>query len=528
MYCIKCGKEIPDGEENICEECKKKELEETKKEEKSEKKEIETAKLKDEKKETEVKKETKTKTKRGSGKKENKKTEKTKNNSEKKNEKKDKKSDNDKKYDKKTIIVSTVLIAAIVILAILIVCVFAIPKLSEGATTIGNIRNYGYTTIKGNWIYYVAPNEDSTEIGIFKIKTNGEEKQELYMGDLNILSLNIKGDYLYFIGIGPEEYSENDASDNKIYKMKTDGTDLQVINDNEFHNACLEMYVIDNAIYYIGTDQNIYKMKLDGSDRMLVSDNGTGYLGITDKYIFYNFDETGNEEYVTYMMDLDGSNPRPIIEGKRLYSIDIKDDYVYYTNTDKELFRTKIGSNEEEKYDTVTAAYNLNLNEDYLYYLNYEDETNIVCVYRVKTDDKSSKPEKIKEMDNASQFINVVGDYVYYMDYNDVSGFINLVKKDGSGEVIQLYILVYEDYYETSDTTEDTQIETTEAQNTDTTEDTSDTSASVENVVDTNTVSTSANTENNTNVENTASNTAVAEGTDNTVSTNTVTNSVAN
>ena len=526
MNCIKCGKEIPEGEENLCEECKKKELEENKKEENSEVKE-ETTKLESEKTETEKNKKKENKPKKESDKKENKKTEKVKKdknkseNSEKNNENKDKKANSDKKYDKKAIIVSITLISIIIILAILIVCFFFAHQLNKESTAIGNIRNYGYTAIKGNWIYYVAPNEDSTEIGIFKIKTNGEEKQQLYMGDLNILSLNITGNYIYFIGIGPEEYSEDDASDNKIYRMKLDGTDLQVINDNEFHNACLEMYVINNSIYYIGTDQNIYKMKLDGSDRNLVSDNGTGYLGITDKYIFYNFDETGKEKYVTYIMNLDGSNPRPIIEGKRLYSIDIKDDYVYYTNTDKELFRTKIGSNQEEKYDSVTAAYNLNLNDDYLYYLNYENDTNVVCVYRIRTDDTSAEPEKIKEMENASQFINVVGDYVYYMDYNNESGFINLVNKEGNGEVIQLYLLVYEDYYETSDTTENVETADTQEQNVTTTNTTTNTNS--ENAVNANTTST--NTVDNTNEGNITNNTTVAE---NTVTTNTVSNTVTN
>ena len=437
MYCIKCGKEIPDGENDVCEDCKKKVLEEIENEEK------ETEKVENEKKKVEEKKVDKNVAKKEKRKKDNSKKK------EKKSEaKKDNKSDKDKKSNKKNIIIAG--IAILVVILVLIGCFLIIPRFAQKPTTIGNIRNYGYTTVKGNWIYYIAPNEDSTQIGIFKIKTNGQEKQQIYMGDSNILSMNVKGNYLYFIGIGPEEYSQEDASDNKIYRMKTDGTDLQVINDNEFHNACLEMYVINNSIYYIGTDQNIYKMKLDGSNRELVSDNGTGYLGITDKYIFYNFDETGNEEYVTYMMDLDGSNPRPIIEGKRLYSIDVKDDYVYYTNPDKELFRTKMGSNEEERYTDI-VAYNLNLNGKYLYYLNYENDTNVVCIYRVKADETSAKPEKIKAMDNASQFINVIDDYVYYMDYNDESGFINLVKRDGSEEIIQLYLLEYEKFYETID-----------------------------------------------------------------------------
>ena len=118
--------------------------------------------------------------------------------------------------------------------------------------------------------------------------------------------------------------------DNKIYRMKTNGDKLTVINDNEFNNDCYEIYVIDNYVYYIGTDNNIYKMKSDGSNRTLVAENGTGYLGITDKYIIYNVLPDGSEDYTTYIMNLDGTNPRPIIEGERFYSVNIDGNYIIF------------------------------------------------------------------------------------------------------------------------------------------------------------------------------------------------------
>ena len=71
------------------------------------------------------------------------------------------------------------------------------------------------------------------------------------------------------------------------------------------------MYVVNNSIYYSGTDLKIYKMGLDGQNRELVSDTKTGYLGITDKYILYNVKADIEEEYVTYIMDIDGKNQRP-------------------------------------------------------------------------------------------------------------------------------------------------------------------------------------------------------------------------
>lgn len=423
MNCTKCGKEIPDGENTLCEDCQKKET---------------------------------------------------------KKEKKDGKNNN-------AIIIAIVVIA---ILVLLVVGYFIFGRNNKVGNSIGNIRNYGYSATQGNWIYYVAPNADSSKIGIYKIKTNGSGKKELYMNDADILSLNVCGNYLYFIGVGSEVFSEEDEVDNKIYKMKLDGSDLQVINDNEFNNNCYEIYVINNSIYYIGVDANIYKMKLDGSDKSVVTENGTGYLGITKDYIIFNKMEENSNDYITYIMNIDGSNERPILEGKRLYSVNIKDDYIYYTNEEKQIYKTKIDSGNEELI-LDTTAYNLNLKDNYLYYLNYldfENEDLTVCIFRIKTDGSSQEPEKIKTLETYSSFIDVVGNWVVYLDSTDSSAYIKMVKNDGSKEE-ELFVLNYEEQQLPSEGNQD--VVTNENQDTENSEQTQPTTTEGDtNVVDTNTVGT--------------------------------------
>lgn len=426
--CKKCGKELTDGRRKICEECAEKEKKE-KEEMKAKKAEAKNAKEKSKKVD-------------------------------------EKKANEEKKSPKMTKGIITTIIAVAVILVIVIV-VGALLSRKGAGNTIGNIRNYGYSTISGNYIYYLAPNEDSSAVGIFKIKKDGKgEPKQLFMEDMDVISINVYNGYIYFIGISPDAYSEEDELDNKIYRMKTNGDKLTVINDNEFNNDCYEIYVVNGSVYYIGTDNNIYKMDLNGSNRTLVSNNGTGYLGITEKYIIYNV-QTSEEaaDYTTYIMNLDGTNQRPIIEGERLYSVNIDGDYVYYTNVDKQICKTKIDS-QESKILLDTTAYNMNLNGDYIYFLNYKDLENedyTVCLYKIKSDGSEEKATSIKELDTYSSFINIIGDWVIYMDSNETEGFINLVKNDGSDEVC-LYLLDYEEYYnsassgtvESTDETEDT------------------------------------------------------------------------
>lgn len=420
MKCTECGKEIPDGENTLCEDCQNKKANENIKEEKVETK----AEVKEEKK----KQKTEKKAKEEKTKKEKTKKEKT---------KKESKFSFEMLKNNKKAKICCIVLAIIISVILILLGAFIYSKADNSVgNTIGNIRNYGYGASDGKWNYYLAPNDESTKVGIYKIKNNGEEKTELLMNDLDVVSINVYKDYVFFIGIGIEGPSEEDTTDNKIYRMKTDGTDLTVINDNEFHNECYEIYATQNGVFYIGTDNNIYKMNLDGSNKRLVSDNGTGYIGITDKYIIYNVEDEELADYVTYIMDIDGQNPRPIIEGSRLYSVDISGDYVYYTDNDKQICRTKIDSGVSETI-LETTAYNLNLNDGYLYFLNYTDAANedySVCVYRLKADGSQKEPETIKKLASYSSYIDVVGDWVMYMDYDETSTFINFVKTDGSEE----------------------------------------------------------------------------------------------
>ncbi len=498
MNCTNCGKEIPEGENKLCEECQNKLLEELSKEESpaeekvsDEVKEEVVAEEKTEEEKEEDKKEKKNKKEKKSkkGKKENKEdaseeTKKEENSESKEESKKDEskktstfKISKENLSNKKNIIIA--LIAIVVVVLVAIVLTFILTGKTNVGNTIGNVRNYGYATSDGKWIYYLSPSDDTEKVGICKVKTNGENKEELLMDSIDVLSINVYKDYLYFIGIGLESYSDTDEVDNKIYRMKTDGSDLEVINDNEFNNECYEVYVLNNSIYYIGTDENIYKMKLDGTKRELVSDNGTGYIGITDKYIIYNVENEAGDDYVTYIMNIDGTNQRPILENRRLYSVDIAGNYVYYTNTDKQIYRTAIDSGEEELVLDDTA-YNLNLSGDYLYFLNYVDAENedyTVALFRVKVDGSETEAQNIKTLSSYSTFINVVGDWVMYMDNDSESGFINLVNKNANGEEKKIYELNYASYYEsiedevTSDDGENVQTPEEVTEGTNTTED---------------------------------------------------------
>ncbi|MGN1299303.1 MAG: DUF5050 domain-containing protein [Candidatus Scatovivens sp.] len=404
MKCSKCGKEIPEGEKTICDECQKKLLEELKEENKKE--ELDD-KVENVEKEFKAKEKTR------------------------------------KKH-------SPVIFILLIVIIILIIAGYYMYNAgllnfnSKIGNSIGNIRNYGYMAESGGKIYFVAPDEKGEKMCIYRCDKNGDNKKILLSEDWDILGLNIIKNNIYFIAIDDsvEPEDENDTVNNKIYKMKIDGSGLEIINDNQFNNDSYEIYAIKDKIYYIGTDSNIYYMDLDGQNKSVVNSDATGFLGITEKYIICNVqekDEEGNSKTVTYSMNLDGSN-RKAITGERLYSINIVKDDVYYVNEEKNVYKVNLETGEKSEV-SKTAAYNMNISNNVIYFMNYCDEQYNIAIYKMDLD--GSNEEKLLQLDSYSTFLDVVGNKVMYMDSNDEKGVINLL--DGkTKETANLYEYIFE------------------------------------------------------------------------------------
>ena len=363
------------------------------------------------------------------------------------------------KKGKKCIIIAILIIA--VLAGLYLGYYFGLLKINNKiGNSIGNIRNYGYAAEEGNQIYYISPSEDGEKISIYKCKKNGKDIKTLLTESWEIYGLNASGDYLYFIGINMSDskYQEDDYVDNKIYRMRTNGKDLEVINDNEFNNDSYEIYLIEDRIYYMGEDYNVYSMDLNGENKKVINDDATGFIGINDKYIILN-KEDETDKIVTYSMNLDGSDKK-VITGERLYSVNILEDDVYYVDTNKHVYKANIKTGENTLI-SETSAYNMNVTNEAIYFMNYTDDTgNYIGIYKMNLDGTEEK--LILQLESYSNFLDVIDDKILYMDSTLEEGLVYLLDVNSS-EVINLY--TYEFYPEgnepVSDTTSDTAADTT-------------------------------------------------------------------
>ena len=335
--------------------------------------------------------------------------------------------------------------------------------------TIGNIRNYGYLATDNKYLYYMSPNDAGTKMGINKIDKNNlsGESETLIDGTWEIVGINYFDNYLYFITMDDSD-SEEDTVDNQIHKIKTDGTEHEIINDNDFNNDCYEIYVVNDKLYYIGTDECIYYMDLDGSNRTKLNDNASGYIGITEDYIFFNKiieneDESDDTiDYVTYMMNIDGSNEHAIIEGEKLYDINLVGDYIYYITKNRYISKVKIDGTENTMLSDETA-YNMIVTEEGIFYYNYYkvDGSNAgVALYKMDLDGENLT--ELTRLESSSESLCEFDDWLFFLDNNESEGRLELISKDGDQSIVlfRLDLTQYEEDVD-EDETEDVDDSTT-------------------------------------------------------------------
>lgn len=144
-------------------------------------------------------------------------------------------------------------------------------------TSLKKYANKDYTSfyeinIVDKYMYFTMSKHNTDGIGgIYKMRTDWSEAP-VRLTDLNADYLTVIGGWMYFTDYSGMNHSVGSGT---VFKMRTDGSDLQMINPGKSGAArCLN--IIGEYIYYINEsdDCSIYRMNLDGSGLKRLSANG--------------------------------------------------------------------------------------------------------------------------------------------------------------------------------------------------------------------------------------------------------------
>lgn|GEM_PF-2384716 len=273
--------------------------------------------------------------------------------------------------------------------------------------TSGNITNRGLVAIQGDWIYY----SNGSDIGkLYKIKTDGTGKQKLN-DDYSSQYINVIGNNIYYSG-----------TNSNLYTINIDGSGRKKLN-NDYTEY---IYVIGDKIYYKNYSSNgsaIYSIKTDGTDRKSLSNDSPDCLSIMGDRIYYR---NNSDNCKLYSIKTDGTDKQKLNDDITCEINVVNDEIFYRNNSDNDkIYKIKTDGTDRQKVsdDTDGSAF-LNVVGDMIYYSHSWGDNG---TYSIKTDGTENK----KLSDDYAWYINVVGDQIYYQ-----KGSMYTMKTDGTDKKI--------------------------------------------------------------------------------------------
>lgn len=220
----------------------------------------------------------------------------------------------------------------------------------------------------------------------------------------------LKGDRIYFC---------NSYDGGLLYSVKTDGIDMQKLNDV----LTQWFYVTSNMIYYKDGSGRIWVMNIDGSGQKKLNDDNSENVNVVDDRIYYtNMDDYFN----TYSINTDGSGRKKISDDNLLY-MNVDGDRIYYSGelNDSDyngIYCVSLDGSEKTKLSD-DDSYMIFVKEGWIYYNNEDDDYKL---YVMRTDGS----DRHKLIDDYAPVMNVVSDRIYYKSGHDWKFYS--AKTDGS------------------------------------------------------------------------------------------------
>lgn len=211
-----------------------------------------------------------------------------------------------------------------------------------------------------------------------------------------------------FAGYKDYVYYSIPKNEEKLYRMRTNGTDKQKIGDikTKFIN------IISDRILFVNSDDmdKIYVMDLEGKDSTIFLDESVLFLFIRGEWLYF-IKET--EPQSLYKMKVDKSFSTKILEdSKKTDKIfdppqyNITSDYIYYVDSSNALCKVNFDGSDK----TVIAQDNTGpfiVIKNWIYYINHSDSNKI---YKVKTDGS----RRAKFVDENVISMNASDGYIYF------------------------------------------------------------------------------------------------------------------
>lgn len=217
----------------------------------------------------------------------------------------------------------------------------------------GNIL-FSINAVDG-WVYFLQEPAQ----GIFKVKTDGSEKTKLI--DEYCEYLHVADGYIYFKNI----------DDKLVYKAGLGGENSEVLFEDRVRCFCVvDGYIFYTEEYYL--DSRLYRVKTDGTDKELIFSQRCDRVNVDNERLFV----IKSEDNTVWSMKSNGSDAR-MIEGVIARNMNVADGWIYYGNLldGEKLYKVKTDGSKMEKLSDMTAS-SILLTKDWIYFDSYRISRN--------------------------------------------------------------------------------------------------------------------------------------------------------
>ncbi len=271
--------------------------------------------------------------------------------------------------------------------------------------TMGNLSSGGALAFAADAVFYCDIAKGNSLYAL-------RDGKSTLLCDGNVSSLNIVGDWLYFV---------DKARDYSIFKMKFDGSEHTRVADVMATN----LIVIGDKMYFINWNEEcrVYSMDTSGKNLTRVSDISTEMLYCYGTNLYIN---DRNDEANFYRLSLDGKS-KTLMGYESVYFVSGYDNNLYFRQGNEELniWRMTDDGSVYEPLNNSRSGY-INVSDGYVFFVDFADNGSII---RMNEDGSGA----VKLCSDGANNLSADGEYLYYFsDYNDKK--LYRIKKDGTGK----------------------------------------------------------------------------------------------
>lgn len=308
--------------------------------------------------------------------------------------------------------------------------------INTAGNTVGNMTNGGFATREGDWIYfygyYIDTNDPEPEYEwyrIYKMRTDGSDLTVVKDGD-EFNYINVMDGWIYYLNSGAW------SSNRIVYRIKTDESERESL----FHEPRLRnLYLYKDKIYYNGTRSIYHRDIIDPGGRSSIGmgfDLGSSF--VHEDWIYFPNPDSNNRLYRLYFYspirpnlwdDPDKYLQRITDHPVNFSSINIVNDLIYYINgNDNNIYSVKLDGTDNKKLNDIDSD-ELNVTKNQIYYICMDTQMlNIM--------DLDGKNNQIVGNESIDSIQAIVGDWIFYFDMVDdttIMG-IHIIRKDMTGK----------------------------------------------------------------------------------------------